>query len=444
MQHDLWKFVGLLFIAAVFGYTVEHILLVMLLVSLSIITWQAYRLNLLFLWAENPNNHPMPEVSGQLYSLYRSILRRNAKNSKRKRLLSAYLTQFRKAVSALPDAIVLVDDNGKIEWANKNADTVLGIRWPEDGNVRFSDLIRYPEVDALLGNANSKKKPPEQGVVVNSTSNNDLTISFKCIRYTDTLRMVIARDVSRLVKINQMQSDFVANVSHELKTPLTVLKGYVEILRDNPDLPLKFAKPLAQMNLQSTRMELIVGDLLYLAKLEDSAYISPHEPVNVTALINTIIEAVGPLIVEKRHKIELDIDCSLSLNGASTELHSAFSNLITNAIKYTASNGVIKVSWKSGQRNGQSCALFSIRDNGYGIAPQHIERLTQRFYRVDTDRSREGGGTGLGLAIVKHVLQRHAAELEIESREEKGSVFRCVFVNSLIIKSKESSKVIII
>jgi len=428
MQHDIRKFVGLILVAAVFGYTIEHVLLSMLVASIAIIVWQVYRLNLLYLWAENPKTNPMPEVSGQLHNLYRSILRTNAKNSKRKRQLSAYLTQFRKAVSALPDAIVLVDDHGKIEWANKNANTVLGIRWPEDSNVRFGDLIRYPEVNQLLKKANSKKSQPEFGVVVNSTSNNEQTISFKCIRYTNTLRMVVARDVSRLVKVNQMQSDFVANVSHELKTPLTVLKGYVEILRDNPDLPLKFAKPLVQMNLQSVRMELIVGDLLYLARLEDSANISPHETVDISNLINTIVDAVGPLVEDKQHILELDIDHSLDLNGASSELHSAFSNLITNAINYTPDNGVIKVRWQREQRNGRDCAVFSVADNGYGIAAQHLDRLTQRFYRVDTDRSRDGGGTGLGLAIVKHVLQRHMAELEIESQEEEGSVFRCVFV----------------
>jgi two-component system phosphate regulon sensor histidine kinase PhoR len=436
MQHDIWKFAGLILVAAVFGYTVEHVLLSMLIASIAIIVWQVYRLNLLYLWAENPKTNPMPEVSGQLHSLYRSIIRTNAKNSKRKRQLSAYLTQFRKAVSALPDAIVLVDDHGKIEWANKNANTVLGIRWPEDSNVRFGDLIRYPEVNRLLEKANSKKQPSELGVVVNSTSINEQTISFKCIRYTNTLRMVIARDVSRLVKVNQMQSDFVANVSHELKTPLTVLKGYVEILRDNPDLPPKFAKPLAQMNLQSIRMELIVGDLLYLARLEDSANISPHEPVDITNLVNTIIDAVGPLIEEKGHKLESDIDCSLALSGAPTELHSAFSNLITNAINYTPENGVIKVRWQSEQHNGKPCAVFSVTDNGYGIAAQHLERLTQRFYRVDTDRSREGGGTGLGLAIVKHVLQRHAAELEINSQEDEGSVFKCLFPQGKIVSAQ--------
>jgi len=437
MQHDIWKFISLILIGAIFGYTIGQVVLCMLLVCIGIIAWQIYRLKLLNDWVENPKHNPMPEVSGQLYNLYRTINRKNTKNIKRKHQLSAYLTQFRKAVGALPDAIILIDNNGKIEWANKNANTVLGIRWPEDSNVRFGDLIRYPEVDSLLKKANSKKKQPTQGVVVNSITNNEQTISFKCVRYSNNVRMIIARDVSRLIKINQMHSDFVANVSHELKTPLTVLKGYVEILRDNPELPEKFAKPLAQMNLQSVRMELIVGDLLYLAKLEDTANIKPHQSLDVTNLINTIVEAVAPLIEEKHHKLELDIDYSITLSGAQTELHSAFSNLITNAINYTPNNGVIKIRWYQSATG----AVFAVSDNGDGIAPHHLERLTQRFYRVDTDRSREGGGTGLGLAIVKHVLQRHNAELEISSDVGEGSTFQCVFPINQGSESKVPGKV---
>ncbi len=423
MRQDIWKFISLLLVAVIFGYNVGQIALTMLITCLGIIAWQIYRIDTLYKWVSNPKRHPMPEVSGQLYQLYHTINRNNTKYAKRKRKLSAYLTQFRKAVGALPDAIILIDDNGKIEWANKNAHTVLGIRWPDDSNVRFGDLIRYPEVDVLLDKSRSKSASTERGVVVSSISNSDFKISFKCVRYTDSLRMIIARDVSRLIKVNQLHSDFVANVSHELKTPLTVLKGYVEILSDNPDLPIKFEKPLAQMNLQSVRMELIVGDLLYLAKLEDKANIKPHETVDVTNLINTIVEAVGPLIEEKHHKLELDIDYSLSLIGAATELHSAFTNLITNAINYTPESGVIKIRW----RQDTLGATFSVKDNGLGIAPHHLGRLTQRFYRIDTDRSRDSGGTGLGLAIVKHVLQRHGAELEVVSAEGSGSTFKCVF-----------------
>ena len=247
--------------------------------------------------------------------------------------------------------------------------------------------------------------------------------------------MVIARDVSRLIKVNQMHSDFVANVSHELKTPLTVLRGYLEIMEGSDQLPEKFIKPLSQMSLQSVRMQLIVSDLLYLAKLEDTSSVGAQNIIDVTNVVNTIVETVQPLIEEKRHKLELDIDYSIQLIGAPTELHSAFSNLIANAINYTPNNGLIRVRWQQVNNNVE----FSVRDNGDGIASQHIDRLTQRFYRIDTDRSRENGGTGLGLAIVKHVLQRHNAELEIISKEGSGSEFKCLFPITQIKSSNTNS-----
>lgn len=432
MRHDIWKFSLLLAAGAVLGFLVEQVTLVLLLVALGIIGWQIYRLNLLYTWMQSPRKHSMVDSSGQVYLLHRLIARSKAQNAKRKRKLSTYVTQFRRAVSALPDAIVLIDQNGKIEWANTNAKDVLGIHWPKDANVRFGDLIRYPEVDNLL----KKTTPPSDGVEFNSLLHKGQTINIKCVNYTKTLRMIVARDVSRLIKVNQMHSDFVANVSHELKTPLTVLKGYMEILQNSQDLPEKFAKPIDQMDVQSTRMQFIVSDLLYLAKLEDNENIKPHNKVDVTQLINAIVESVQSLIHDKRHKLELDIDYSLTINGAQTELHSAFANLISNAIHYTPDQGLIKVRWhQEGER-----ALFSVSDNGLGISNQHLSRLTQRFYRVDNDRSREGGGTGLGLAIVKHVLQRHNGELDIQSTDGVGSTFTCIFPNTQIFQTEANEK----
>jgi len=426
MRHDIWKFSLLLAAGGVIGFMLQQVTLVLLIVALGIIAWQIYRLNTLYKWTQNPRKHSMVDSSGQVYLLHRQIARSKEQNAKRKRKLTTYVSQFRRAISALPDAIVLIDQQGKIEWANVNAKDVLGIRWPEDANVRFGDLIRYPEVENLL----KKIKPPPHGVEFNSLLHKGQTINIKCVTYTKSLRMIVARDVSRLIKVNQMHRDFVANVSHELKTPLTVLKGYMEILQNSVDLPDKFSKPLDQMNMQSVRMQFIVRDLLYLAKLEDNESIKPHNKVDVTQLINAILESVQSLIHEKRHKLELDIDYHLTINGAQTELHSAFANLISNAIHYTPDQGMINVRW---HREDEQ-AVFSVSDNGLGISNQHLSRLTQRFYRVDTDRSREGGGTGLGLAIVKHVLQRHDGELDIQSSDGIGSTFKCVFPNTKIFQ----------
>jgi len=419
MQKDIWKFGLFLAVAALFGFIAGHTVLAALIAALLIIGWQMYKLELLYKWIVNPKQHALTNSSGQFYLIHREINRRNTKNSRRKRQLSNYLSQFRKAASALPDAIVLIDDYGKIEWANKNADRIFGISWPKDNQVRFGDLIRDPEVEKLL----KDDKDSNQDIDITSKKNLNHIVNIKIIRYTNDLRMVIARDVSRLVKINRMQSDFVANVSHELKTPLTVLKGYLEILQNNIKLPTKIRNPVEQMTIQSDRMQLIVQDLLYLAKLEDSNNKSNHEIVDVTHIVNTIIETIQEPAEQKRHKLELDIDYQLKIIGNATELHAAFSNLIFNAVHYTPEHGIINVRWQADDDG----ATFRVKDNGEGIASGHLPRLTQRFYRVDSDRSREGGGTGLGLAIVKHVMQRHNATLEIDSAVGIGSEFCCKF-----------------
>ncbi|MFT7525763.1 MAG: two-component system phosphate regulon sensor histidine kinase PhoR, partial [Arenicella sp.] len=244
-------------------------------------------------------------------------------------------------------------------------------------------------------------------------------------------RMIIARDVSGLLAVNRLQADFVANVSHELKTPLTVLRGYLEIVSDHPKLDEALVKPVQQMSYQSERMQLIVNDLLYLAKLEDRGNRIEHTLVEITALINAVIESIRPVVESKQHKIELAIDHDINLMGNRSELYSALSNLITNAVNYSQQNGLIRITWKA-DANG---AALLVKDSGSGIPASAIPNLTKRFYRVDDDRSRESGGTGLGLAIVKHVLQRHNAKLEIDSRISVGSEFRCVFPQDQLIFS---------
>lgn len=435
MQYDIWKFISIISFALLLGLSIGYPEIFALIACIGIIAWQIFRIKLLQKWIDNPLKNPLAETSGQFYLLHRSINRIKTSNSKRKRQLSALLSQFRKAVGTLPDTIVLIDEFGKIEWANSNAKELLNIRWPEDVGVRFCDLIRHPEVVAYIGSVKHKENNARQGVVFNAQNNREQTLNLKCVRYTDELRMIIVRDVSRLMNINKMHTDFVANVSHELKTPLTVLRGYLEILQDSQDLPSSFEKPLTQMNLQSARMELIVSDLLYLAKLEESQTTMVNERVDVSHLVTTIIESVQPLLEEKRHKLKLEIDHKTQLLGSSSELHSAFSNLITNAIKYTPNHGIVGVYWKRDQRG----VVFSVKDNGHGIGQQHLKRLTERFYRVDSDRSREGGGTGLGLAIVKHVMQRHGGKVDVLSTLGTGSEFRCLFSQSQIANNESST-----
>lgn len=434
MRFDIWKFGGVLAIAGIIGFALGYFAEVMLVCAIAIIGWQIYRIDLIYKWIKNPNKHPLPVTSGQIFELHRELNRRSRTNRKRKKQLGRYVKQFRKAISALPDAIILVDPQGKIQWANQNADRLLGIHWPNDHDVGFTNLIRDPKVAELLARqhhvdgpgatANTKPDGKLEGVEIASRHDNEQTLSIKVVPYSDELIMVIARDVSRLVRVNRMHTDFVANVSHELKTPLTVLRGYLEILQGQDSLDEKLAKPLEQMDAQSERMQLVVSDLLYLSKLEDLDNQASHTEVDVTHLINSIVETIQEKTAKKHLKVTLDIDYQTLIIGNQNELHSAFSNLIFNAVTYTPDQGIINIRW---QRNSSQGASFSVQDNGPGIPAQHLPRLTERFYRIDADRSREGGGTGLGLAIVKHVLQRHNANLEIDSVVGTGSTFNCVF-----------------
>lgn len=426
----------MLMASALVGLTLGYITEAMLVGALAIVAWQIYRLDLIYKWVTKPRNNPLPETSGQVHLLHLELSRRQRSDKQRKRQLTQYVSQIRKAISVLPDAIVLIDIHGNIQWANQNADRLLGINWPQDHDVRFTNLIRDPKLAKHLKLTDQAKKDgiPE-GIEIPSTKNGDQILNIKAIPYTDDLRMIIIRDVSRLLKINRMHADFVANVSHELKTPLTVLRGYLEILENQKSLDEKLAKPLQQMSAQSERMQLIVNDLLYLSRLEDTENQASHQTVDVTHLVNTIIETVQSKIAEHHHKVQLDIDYNLKILGSPNELHSAFSNLIFNAINYTPDQGVITIKWEKPE-SGE--AIFSVSDNGIGISAAQIPRLTERFYRVDDDRSREGGGTGLGLAIAKHVMQRHDGHLEIESTVDVGSTFRCVFQKSVVFNEQTS------
>jgi two-component system phosphate regulon sensor histidine kinase PhoR len=430
MRQDILKFTYILSAAALLGLSSGYFFEILSVVSLALIAWQVYRLNQLYCWVLNPNLDPFPEQSGQVFDLHKELHHRFKKTRHHKRQISKQISQLRRAASVMPDAIVLIDERGKIDWANNNAFRLLNIEWPRDANNRFSNLVRDPEVLRLLQNPAGV----DQGIQVSLPNRPNETLSLKCVRYTRRLRMVIARDVSRMLTVNKLQADFVANVSHELKTPLTVLRGYLEIMQDHPKLDVSLQKPVTQMANQSERMQLIVDDLLYLARVEHKGNQTSHTPIEVSPLATSIVESFHTTIEEKNIKIELKIDCNIDIKGNRSELFSAFSNLLSNAIKYTKeSDSRISIGWESGQRG----AIFSVKDNGPGIPGPAIPNLTKRFFRVDENRSREEGGTGLGLAIVKHVLQRHHAALEIDSVIGVGSEFRCIFPATTIIRKAD-------
>jgi two-component system phosphate regulon sensor histidine kinase PhoR len=326
----------------------------------------------------------------------------------------------------MPDAVVIVSQNDEIEWANPASAQLLGIIYPRDGGLRLGNLLRSPEFARYL-RSGVFSDPLE----LTSPANPRKTVLLQIIPFGASQKLIIGRDVTRLLLLEQMRSNFVANVSHELRTPITVLSGFLETLRGMKQPRAEdLEKHLAIMHEQALRMQRLVDDLLTLSKLETTPPARHDTPVDVPALLEALRDTAVLLSGERKHRILVEADPDLQLRGDPEELRSAFSNLINNAVRYTPAGGAIELRW---QENPDG-AHFSVRDSGEGFAPEHIPRLTERFYRIDSARSRATGGTGLGLSIVKHVLVRHDASLEIASEPGKGSTFTCRFPAARVVR----------
>lgn len=418
MKYDIVQFVVVLVLAGAFGLGIGYPTHVLLAAALGIIAWQLWRYRLLYRWLRNPTIK-LPASDGLFYQLHKDIDTMRKRNKAQKRQLGETLRQFRQAAAILPDAVVILNSTGEIQWANRLASELLGIDWPNDANLRITNLLRNPQFIDAMGELSSKPL----NLDIDSPRDTNRKVNIKIIDFEADSKMLVAKDITRLTAINQTQKDFVGNVSHELKTPLTVLRGYVETLQDLPTRDPSLDKPLDDMQEQVKRMQLIIQDLLYLSKLERGSRPNFDKVVNITEIIHDIHQATSPFVEEKQHVLELEIDTSLRIYGNDVELFSAFNNLVMNAIHYTPQQGVIAIKWYTRGRD----AVLSVIDNGQGIAPKHLDRITERFYRVDSDRARHKGGTGLGLAIVKHVIDRHQGELRIQSNLGSGSCFECIF-----------------
>jgi len=378
----------------------------------------------LALWLENPRSPIAGRyAAGWLGHLGQRLRRTHLAQRRRDRRWLRLIREYRRAADALPDAVVALDQHHRILGFNPAARQLLGLR-QRDLGLPVEHLLRQPDFIAYLRAADWTRD-----VDVPSDYVAGQMLSVHMVPYVQGRLLLIARDVTRLQRLQAMRQDFVANVSHELRTPLTVLSGYIETLLDSDadeaqPLPQDLVRILHHMHLQSDRMRRIVEDLLLLSRLETT---SPNEEqfeqVHVPTLLNAIAEYAEHLSGEGAHHIVREVTPELRMRGVTRELDSLFSNLVFNAVKYTQSGGTVTIRWFKDARG----LVFEVQDTGIGIAPQHIPRLTERFYRVDVGRSRTMGGTGLGLAIVKHVILRHHGRLEIESVLGQGSVFRCIF-----------------
>jgi two-component system phosphate regulon sensor histidine kinase PhoR len=374
-------------------------------------------------WLADPSVDDMPDDDGtwgEIYSRLHRILREQAAS---RASLSHALWRFRQAGEAMPDGVLVLDADDRIEWVNPTAEEHFGLTFKRDRGQPVTNLIRHPAFGGYL-EAQRFGEP----LTLRGPAEADRVLSVQLVPYGNHEKLLLSRDISRWERLESMRRDFIANVSHELRTPLTVLRGFLETLSDAREADEKlFRRSLELMSGQAERMQRLVEDLLMLARLEDSRYPLKEEPVDVPALVHSVLaEAEG--LNRGQHRIDSRIEPAWLL-ASREELRSAFSNLVTNAIRYTPAGGDILVTW--GLEDGEP--VLRVRDNGEGIAPEHLPRLTERFYRVDRSRSRSSGGTGLGLAIVKHVLQRHQARLDIASEPGQGSTFSCVFPPARIV-----------
>ena len=377
-------------------------------------TARGYRL---LRWLRARRNEPPPQESGLWgeigYRVEAMILRAEREAG----LERTRLAQFREAIEASPNGVLLLDRNDQIEWLNSVAADHFGLDPTRDLRQRVTNLVRAPAFVACLqeGRQDVPVKVPGQ------RAHDALSVLVR--PYGDGQKLILSVDVTEVERTDGMRRDFVANVSHEIRTPLTVLAGFIETMADLPLTEVERRRVLGLMAQQTARMQALVSDLLTLASLEGS----PRPPVDRwVPLAKLLADVRGDALALSmgRHRIGVADEPAVQIAGNEAELASAVANLVNNAVRYTPDGGTIDVAWRM-LANGEG--ELSVSDNGVGIAREHLPRLTERFYRGDASRSRETGGTGLGLAIVKHVVQRHGGELAIQSEPGRGATFRLVF-----------------
>ncbi len=414
----------LLVLFMLIGALFNQVVIVMLLGSIALLVWHYRQLTRLNFWLWKDKKLTPPQGRGSWEGVFNGIYRLQGKNRRRVGQLATLLARFRQGAEALPDAAVVLDAEHNILWCNKLAQLILGFVWPQDNGQRIDNLIRHPDFSTYI-----KKAQYKEPLEIPSPVSDKRLLEIRVMSYGDRQLLLIARDVTRIHQLEGMRKDFVANVSHELKTPLTVLQGYLEIMQTMEDADSPNHKPLSLMQQQTTRMQSMVEQLLALSRIEDAVDIDLSQTVNMSLMME-ILKEEAKALAGTDYTLVFNCEPGLNTHGNELQLRSACSNLISNAIRYTSPGGTISVNWQSVATG----ALFSVTDTGVGIAPQHINRLTERFYRVDNARSSKTGGSGLGLAIVKHALNHHHSELKVTSEYGKGSIFSFVIPSHLLVR----------
>jgi len=416
-----WVFVairlfGLVGIAILAGFFFGEPLAWVLGVFAAYLAWNLYHLYRLEEWLRIREGELPRDTMGMWGSIFAHLNRMRQRNRARKKRLAKVVKEFRKSTKALPDGGVVLSEDDEIVWLNSAAEAFLGLR-REDRGRRIENFLRDPAFIEYM-----RERKFGHALRMNSPVDPEVRLSVEVVPYGKTQRLLLAKDITHEVRLEKVRRSFVANASHELRSPLTVVSGYLDALRDDQDLPETWKEPVEEMGRQADRMQRIIEDLLALSRLEAAAPEAEWERVDVPGMLS-VMKKEALARADRPETVDLALDTDRCLRGAESEIFSAFANLVGNALKYTPREGRVSIRW---WLDGEEACL-SVEDTGVGIPPEAIPRLTERFYRVDKGRDRARGGTGLGLAIVKHVLQRHGARLEVESEPGKGSRFTCRF-----------------
>ncbi len=415
-QVSIGRFVLLIVAALLLGLAIGQVQLALLLALAGYVAMSLRSLHRMQRWLGSRRRVPPPEDWGVWSDVAHTVFERLEQERSRKHRLVRLLRAFREAAAVLPDGVIVTTLGREVVWFNEAAERLLGLHPRRDRGARLDRLLEHPRIRSWL------EEPgfPEPLLDVPAPHDPAVRLSMRLIPYTRQQQLLVTRDISNLMRLEQMRRDFVANVSHELRTPLTVLHGYLDMI-DPEDSP-EWAPVVDEMRRQSTRMARIVEDLLNLSRLEAQAEVVP-ERVAMGSMLSTL-QREAEALSQGRHRIVLEARTRADLSGSTQDLHSAFSNLVSNAVRYTPAGGQVSIGWILAEGGD---AEFSVADTGVGIPPEHLPRITERFYRVSASRSRDSGGTGLGLSIVKHVLNLHRARLDIASEVGRGTVFTCRF-----------------
>ena len=406
--------------ALLLGILCGHLVWCWLTATLCLLLWHFYNLMRLSQWLWVDKSMTPPPGSGSWAPVMYGLHLHQRRNKKRRKELGGLIKRFRSGAESLPDAVVLTTDEGDIFWCNQLAQRLLHLRWPADAGQNIQNLLRYPEFHRFIQEHDFTQ-------ALNLQLNNGRHLEFRVMPYSAGQRLIVARDVTKIHRLENLRRRFFADVNHELRTPLTVLQGYLEIMAEGALPEAQREKALDAMREQTQRMDTLVKQLLTLSRIEAKPEQGEHIEVDICTLLGQIkreAHALGP-----SHEVSIDAAPNLQVVGSESLLYSIIANLILNAIGHTPEGTRVTVSWRKTPQGGSFC----VSDNGPGIPAEHIPRLTERFYRVDAARGRCKGGSGLGLAIVKHALEQYGSTLIIESAPGQGARFSFVLPDVCLV-----------